>query len=107
MLLPAAVHSFAFPLRCLPSATLQNWPLGRIKPLEQQEGGIKGAVGTSAGSLVVPSCWLDLEHALKCQGGNNPNTTEPVPFVQLLGLAVPLNGRVMLPELVLAELFET
>ena len=25
--------------------------------------------------------------AFKCQGGNNPTTTEPIPFVQLLGMS--------------------
>lgn len=102
MLLPAAVCSLALLLLCLVSPTFPDWPSTRIKKLEQQEGRIKGAMETSARSLVVPSCWSDLEHAFKCQGGNNPNTTEMFPFVQLLGLAVPQNGRVMLPELILA-----
>lgn len=72
-----------------------------IKRLEQQEGGTEGAMEIPAGSLVVPSHWLDLEHTFKCQGGNNTNTMETVPFLQLLGLAMPQNGRVMLPELIL------
>lgn len=102
MLFPTAVPLSAFILLYHVLFTYQNWPLTRIKRFEQQEGEIKGAVETSTGSLVVPSRWLDLKHAFKCQGGNNPNTTEVVPFVQLLKLAKPRNGRVMLPELILA-----
>lgn len=102
MLLPTAVPFSAFILFCHVLSPYQNWPLTRIKRFEQREGEIKGAVETSTGSLVVPSRWLDLEHAFKCQGGNNPNTIEMVPFVQLLRLAMLQNGRVMLPELVLA-----
>lgn len=89
--------SFSSPLSCF-----ENWLLDEIKRLKHQEGRIKGAVATSAGSLAVPKCWMDLEHAFKCQGGNNPNIKEMVLFVQLLRLATPQNERVILPELILA-----
>lgn len=73
MLVPIAVCFSAFLLLCHVSPTFQNWPLAGIKRLKHQEERIKGAMATSAGSLVVPSCWMDLEHSFKCQGGNNPN----------------------------------
>lgn len=101
MLVSTAVCFSAFLLLCHVSPTFQYWPLAWIKRLKHQEGRIKGRVATSAGSLVVPSCWMDLEHAFKCQGGNNPNIQETVLFVQLLRLATPQNERVMLPELIL------
>lgn len=56
--------------------------------MEQQEGGTEGAVEPLLGHQWCQPL-VGLEQAFKCQGGNNPNTTEMAPFVQLLGLAVP------------------